>query len=233
MKKKWKYILLVIVLLVLCVGGYALYVFKYKEYDVADEQVEKLSEETFVLELPDGTQVVVDGEGNVVEEKQSTSTAPVTATGNENATQQQDQQQQTNTGEENPTNPTDGTATTVIEKPTVSSIKDKYDGTFASLESQATAKLNNLIGLAKSEYVTKKANGEKINYGYFYSKYVGAAEGLEASTDAVFNILLARVEAELEVNGFNKSYAQSLRDDYEAAKQARRDSLLSQVKEAL
>ena len=115
------------------------------------------------------------------------------------------------------------------QKPTVASIKQKYAPTFGALQSQADGKLNALVGRAKSEYSTKKANGESIDFGYFYNKYVGAANGLEAQTDAVFNGVISAVQKDLTANGYDKSYAQSFIDEYNAKKKARRDSLLSKA----
>ena len=68
------------------------------------------------------------------------------------------------------------------QKPTVTSIKQKYAPMFENLQSQADGKLNALTERAKKEYSDKKDNGEKIDFGYFYNKYAGAAKGLEAQT---------------------------------------------------
>ncbi|NYF23628.1 hypothetical protein [Sporosarcina sp. JAI121] len=57
-----------------------------------------------------------------------------------------------------------------------------------------------------------------MSYGYFYTKYEGAANGLEANTDAVFAGGIKAVEKDLAANGYDKSYAQSFTDDYNAEK---------------
>lgn len=74
MKKGLKYALLIIGCLVLIGGGYVLYEFKFKEYDVADEQVDEIINENITVELPDGTKLVLDAEGNIIEEVAPTTT---------------------------------------------------------------------------------------------------------------------------------------------------------------
>ncbi|MFJ8234260.1 hypothetical protein ACIQ34_00800 [Ureibacillus sp. NPDC094379] len=247
MKKKWKYILLVFVLLLVAVGGYALYVFKFKEYDVADPEVDEIIEETYTIELPDGTELVVDKDGKIVEEKKpaegsnsQVSKDKEAAAGAEGESQSPTTSNSlTSAGKQNgasastDSSKTPNSTTGENSKPTVGEIKAKYAPTLASLQGQAESKINGLIGQAASEYSTKKANGESINVGYFYSKYVGAANSLEASTDATFNTLISVIEQDLEANGYNKSYAQSFRDEYEASKEARKNALLSKAKEMM
>ena len=113
--------------------------------------------------------------------------------------------------------------------PTVSAIIEKYKSVLLDLESQANVKINELVGLAKTEYATKKANGESIEISYFYSKYMGVATVLEASADSAFNVILANVEKDLIANGYDKSQAQSLKAEYEALKESRRNSIIAQV----
>ncbi|WP_052650751.1 hypothetical protein [Planococcus massiliensis] len=69
MKKHWKKIVLVLGILFLSVAGYLVYLFQFKEYDVADEQVDEITKENYEVELPDGSKIIVDGDGNVIEEE--------------------------------------------------------------------------------------------------------------------------------------------------------------------
>ena len=320
--KKLKWILGILLVLVLAVGGVVVYFTQIKEYDVADEKVDEVLEEGFELELPDGTVIVVDKDGNVLEDV-TPGTASEVATFPEGTTVNEDgttvtlpdgtvtdnvttlpagavvqangeallptgettaitytsptntasnsgvangltttdaTNTETNTGEQTTANAgssntgttnntTDGntssnsgagstndtTAPNAGEastggKPTVSDIKNKYAGSFASLEGQAASKLSGLIGTAKSEYSTAKANGESVSYAYFYQKYYGAAQSLESNTDNAFNALLSVVKNELQANGYDASYADSFVTQYESAKKAREASLLDQVK---
>lgn len=327
--KKLKWIFGILLVLVLAVGGVLVYFTQIKEYDVADEKVDEVLEEGFELELPDGSVVVVDKDGNVLDEvsptTQATTTFPEGTTVNEDGTTvtlpdgtvtdnvttlpagavvqangeavlstgettaitytsptntttnngvangstttdatntetNTDEQTTANAGSSNTgttnntttdgntssnggavnsggtgstndtTAPNTGGETSTGGKPTVSDIKNKYAGSFASLEGQAAAKLSGLIGTAKSEYATAKANGESVSYAYFYQKYYGAAQSLESNTDNAFNALLSVVKNELQANGYDASYADSFVTQYESAKKAREASLLDQVK---
>lgn len=261
-KKWWLSALLVVVLLVVIGGGYALYEFKFKTYDVADEKVDEIVEEDYVIQLPDGTEISIDDEGNIVDKSSgqlvlntngsSTSTdSNLTQLGQsqqKGQSEQSGQSAQTSQSNETQGNPSNSTvnnsgttqpnsSTTptsqVAEKPTVKSIKAKYTPTLQALQSQANGRINGLVSNAKAEYSQKKANGESISIGYFYNKYMGAANSLEASTDAAFNSLMTLIENDFVSNGYDKSHAQSFRNDYEAMKEERRNSLLSQVKGAL
>jgi len=135
----------------------------------------------------------------------------------------------TTTAPSNNTGKTPTGTTPVTSTATVASIKGKYTPVFQGLESQADGKINALIGRAKSEYQTKQANGESVNYAYFYNKYMGAATSLEAGTDSIFNGVLAAVENDLVANGFDKSYAQSFKSEYEATKEARRSGIIDKA----
>ncbi|MBX0313275.1 hypothetical protein [Planococcus glaciei] len=82
MKKHWKKITLILAAVLLSVGGYLVYVLQFKEYETADENVEKVTKETIEIDLPDDTKLVVDEEGNVVEVKDG-ETADVASEGSD------------------------------------------------------------------------------------------------------------------------------------------------------
>lgn len=67
MKKHWKKIILVLGIVFLSVAGYLVYIFQFKEYETADENVDKVIEEEYEVELPDGSVIIVDKDGKVVE----------------------------------------------------------------------------------------------------------------------------------------------------------------------
>lgn len=67
MKKVLKIAAIVIGSLALLIGGYLLYITKFKEYDVADSQVDEIVREPYVIEMPEGGTLEIDEEGNVVE----------------------------------------------------------------------------------------------------------------------------------------------------------------------
>lgn len=234
-------------------AGTLLYFFKFKTYDVADEEVEQIIEDPYTIELPDGTTITVDANGDIVESDGTGSTPVIEGTSSEGTAVEGDKEKEatpdaskgegTTTGVKAPSSTTGDSGTTSkpstkpttkpsvepTTKPTVGSIKQKYVPTLESLQSQADSKLNTLVGHAKKEYSDKKANGESISYGYFYNKYVGAANGLEARTDAVFAGVIKAVERDLVASGYDKSYSKNLVDDYNAKKKARKDSLLNKA----
>lgn len=268
--KKLKYIFIALAVIVLCIGGYIVYELKFKSYDIADPEVDALIEETYNVELPDGTVIVVDKEGNIVENKTSdsqnngvTTASAQTSSTNEDSDSTQDDEKGTETGttnngngssnsnsgqtgtsassnsssntgttgsNSNPnTNTNTGGSNKPAEKVTVASIKSKYEGTFKSLENQSRARINSLISQAANEYSTKKSNGESISYGYFYKKYMGAANGIESATDSTVNVVVGLVEKDLQKNGFDKSYAQSFKEDYNAMKESLRSEMMDKA----
>lgn len=224
-RKKLKIFLLTALILIIGAAGYLLYEFKFKTYDVADEAVKEIVADPYKVALPDGSTILIDENGKVVEEKgteKSTNTVTTSTTSNSEVLAGKTAGPGINSTSKNETS-------TSQEKPTVASIKDKYRPALEGLEAQADAKINALIGRAVGEYNDKKANGEGIDFGYFYNKYTAAAGDLEASTDNIFYAVLAAVEKDLAANGYDKSYAQSFKEEYEASKKARRDGILKKA----
>lgn len=240
--KKLKYIAIAFAVIVLAVGGYLAYEFKFKTYDTADTEVDALLEESFEIELPDGSVIHVDKEGNVVEGKVDNSAQQTTeetdstngngaSTDSENSepTSANDDQTATNPPKTEPGKDPASNPTPTEEKVTVATIKAKYEQTFANLENQSRARLDALISQAYSEYSAKKKNGESISYGYFYQKYMGAATAVESATDATVKVMVGLVEKDLQENGFDKSYAQTFAEDYKTTKKALRDELMDKA----
>lgn len=269
--KKLKYIFIALAVIVLSIGGYIVYELKFKSYDTTDPEVDALIEETYDVELPDGTVIVVDKDGNIVENKTAESTdngktsasVQTTGAGEKNSDSKQDNDEETEAGTTNSRNessnanssqtvtsgksyssPNSGSNTnsntnkntnsntgtnTPAEKVTVATIKSKYEGTFKSLENQSRVRINSLISQAANEYSTKKSNGESISYGYFYKKYMGAAKGIESATDSTVNVVVGLVEKDLQKNGFDTSYAQSFKEEYNAMKESLRSEMMDKA----
>ncbi|MFJ8064777.1 hypothetical protein ACIQYS_09105 [Psychrobacillus sp. NPDC096426] len=224
---KPKIFLIATVVIILGAGGYLLYMFKFKEYDVADEEVSEIVADPYKVELPDGSMLVIDENGEVVEETATSETVMTSASTTEEKLA--GMTAGPGTGSTSTVNNTTGTTTSSTEKPTVASIKDKYRPALEGLEAQADSKIKALIGRAVSEYNGKIENGEKVDFGYFYNKYTAAAGNLEARTDTFFYAVLGAAEKDLVANGYDKTYAQSFKDEYEATKKARRDGILKKV----
>ena len=288
MNKKLKIFLLTSTAIIVLGIGYILYLFQFKEYEVADEEVDQIMEDPYDVTLPNGKKLIledeVDKDGNKKEQasegksasesedgetisdtpKDQQAAGSSSTTGSDTSTTSDSGTAATNsdvTGSDQPTvesgtstsggnstttpnsNATSGnkdstttgsaTGNTAAGKPgkkeSVGEIKGKYEPTIAGLQGQVDSKINALIGRAKSEYSTKKANGESVNYAYFYSKYMSAAEGLEAQTDAVFNGVVNSLEKDLQANGYDKTYSKSVKDEYAAQKKARRDGIMKKA----
>lgn len=256
-RRKLKVFLFSALVIVLAIAGYILYEFKFKTYDVADDQVDTILDEGYTLTLPDGTTVRVGVDGKVLDEVVSgqfkiededtyvlIENNRVVKVKNANGEEVEHHSLKPNLTVEKADNKItivteSGNKVTVIpsqpdkipseQKPTVASVKEKYTQSFEALQSQAESKLNGLVGRAQAEYNSKKANGESISFGYFYNKYMAAASNMEASTDAAFENLMAVVEKDLENSGYNKSYAESFRNEYEASKESLRSELYNKA----
>jgi len=124
-----------------------------------------------------------------------------------------------------PTDPNDGT--TQPEPPTpaepVSTILQKHQATYASLEASANARVDALVNAALADY---RAG---LDFGGVLDKYGPLAASLEASVDASFNAFYATVVTELQANGHDASEAELFRAAYNAAKEARKNSILSEL----
>lgn len=249
MKKHWKKILIAFLTVFLIVGGYVIYLFQFKEYDVADEEVTEITKETYKLDLPDGTSIELDEEGNIVESQVTSTnkgTSDSSTTPDENSSKETSKSDSGGTTSSSPTSgssndsntngsgSSDGNSGTTLpsnetENVTVASIKEKYTPAMASLQVQANERINALVGRAVQEYQTKKTNGESVNYAYFYNKYTSAAGELEGRTDTVFYQIVGIIEKELVANGYSKSHVNSFVNEYEGAKESRRTALIDKA----
>jgi len=292
-----KRLLLVFGILILLGGSYVIYLLKFKEYDVADSEVTEITRETFNIELPDGSTIELDEDGNIVETDSSGNTDSSStnstedggtepSTGTESSSSEEDTSETStnsndgttsstggsssgsgntsgnggtsSTGEDGSSSGTGGssnnggstggnggssgndgstggnggstsTPPSNEERVTVASIKEKYEPVMSSLQGQASSRVDALVGRAYSEYQAKQANGESVNYAYFYNKYSSAAAELESRTDKVFYQVVGVIQKELKANNLAESHAQSFITQYEKEKEARRSALLDKA----
>lgn len=247
-RKVWPYILGTFLLLVIGIAGYILYEFKFKQYDVADPVIDKILEEDFVINFPDGEQLIINKDGEIIETASSTveetmgsedTTNQSSGSNTSNSNSDTENQNSTtgtpnhnqSTTEKNKKNQNSQKNNQTIIQPTIESITAKYMPTLEALESQANEKINVILEQAKQEYRTKKSNGESISLGYFYNKYYGAATQLETRTDTAFNRIVSMMETELENNGFGIQNVQTLREQYNTAKESRKSTLMNKALE--
>lgn len=254
--KKWKIVLISFLAIVVLIGGYVSYLLFFKHYDVADAKVDEIIEEKYEIELPDGTVVEVDGQGNVqlkegtdVEEgsigqiiKEIIKNQQLSLNINSSDKQvQENQKNEYNNASSNHKNSNRNEGLTsngkaintgssnVNKKITEKDIIIKYRSTITALESQARGRLDALVEQAKKEYSSKKSNGEKISYSYFYRKYSNAAKELENTTDAAFQLILNAVKIDLKNNGLNIDKAEDLTEIYQNEKEGMRKQILKKV----
>jgi hypothetical protein len=252
--KKLKIFLIALAVIILGVGGYVAYELKFKKYEVADEKVDSIIEEKFEVQLEDGTKLKIDSSGNIesIESNEGSNDASKeqqnnSSENNSNSNSNDSDAEDADDSSSSANNNSNGTGTAGAsnqevgssnntnspaaqeERVTVATIKNKYNTAFKLLESQTKSRLNSLISEAKTEYTTKKNNGEKISYGYFYRKYMGAATSLEQSTTYAVNAVVKLVEADLKANGFDAEHAQSFVEHYEKTKEGLRSELMKKV----
>ncbi|QPC47571.1 hypothetical protein [Mangrovibacillus cuniculi] len=256
--KKWlKVILLVALIAVVGAGSWIYYILEVKEYEVADVKVAEITEEAYDIVLPSpigeeteetndqssisvsGNTSTVSGEGTDTTSALSSSTSNNSAeTNGSEGTSDDNEGSQTESSTDNSDSESsiqeDGEDNEETDpEVTVAFIKNRYAPSFENLQAQANEKIDGIVGRAFDEYKEKKASGESISYSYFYSKYKGAADNLEANTDSAFQVIYGALQSELKQYGFSPSHAEEFKEQYETAKSARQSALLSKAREAL
>lgn len=225
--KKWKIVLISLVVILLCGAGTAYYFLNIKDYDVADEEVNELTDAEYKVEIPTLEEIETKEEtGDGVENGNSTntsntdfSTESASLTGsNSTGTQQKAATISSKTSEK----ASSGNVS-------VESIKKRYKYAFAQLEDQATGRVDALIGRAYNEYSGKKGNGEEISFSYFYVKYSQAGKTLEAKTDEAFNAVYNQLQRELKASGYSVEHAEEYRQAYNKAKETRRSAIMKKA----
>ncbi|GAA0442084.1 hypothetical protein GCM10008983_18950 [Lentibacillus halophilus] len=251
MKRAIKYGLLGVLLVLILVSGWVYYLFNIKTYDTQDDRVSEITDSTYALDIPTFTKQQPD----------TTKSQDATANNNEVSSQvnndknnedpeinasndQEKANDQTNTpstpqsSKEDSANTSDSNTTKSTsnhgsDKPTQKEIKQGYRPAFKGLQDQATEKLNRLLSLAYNEYKDKKSNNSDISYSYFYQKYKTAGEKLEANTTEAFQQLYSALQADLKAHGYSASAASEFKEDYEEAKEARKNAIIQKAKSIL
>ncbi|WP_137792064.1 hypothetical protein [Bacillus sp. E(2018)] len=237
MKKTLLYSLLGLCIIAAGVGGYVYYIINVKTYDTADKKVSEITKKEYDIDLPSVTPASGKDDAPVSEDASPDNNDSNQAT--EHSASSENESGKTASGTDPKKSKVSGASNSnshsqsPSKKVTVQQIKNAYRPAFESLQVQASGRLNSLVGHAESEYQTKKANGEKIRYGYFVAKYKSAGENLEGNTDQAFNTIYSALQRDLKRNGFQSQSASEFKKQYENEKGALRDSLLSKVKDRL
>lgn len=201
--KKLKYIFIALAVIVLCIGGYIVYELKFKSYDTADPEVDALIEETYNVELPDGTVIVVDKEGNIVENKTLdsenngvTTASAQTSSTNENSNSTQDDEEGTETGTSNNGNGS-------------SNSNSGQTGTSASSNTGSTGSNSNTNPNTSTNTGGSNKPAEKVTVASIKAKYEGTFKSLENQSRARINSLISQAANEYSTkksNGESISY---------------------------
>lgn len=236
MKKVWKIILSIALIVIVGVAGTSYYFLKVKTYNVADKKVDAITSSKYNIVLPGQTKPGKQSaaSNNNTETASNNSTGTLSATNISNGKDQLVNSGRNQSGKSNSSNGSSTTTSTgtQTEKATSEGIKEKYRPTFKDLEAQANGKIDSLIAAAISEYKGKKANGESISYPYFYQKYNSAGGKLESNTDATFDYVYRALQSDLKNNGLNPEDAKSFKVAYENTKKERESALLQKAKAA-
>lgn len=156
--RKFKIFAIIVLVLIIAGGSYLLYMFKFKEYDVADEEVKQIVEkEPYKVDLPGGGTIFMDENGEVVEEEgistNGESGSEAVADGNSETKNGNGESSNSNNvkNDTNKSSETDAStgSTTASNEMTVTTIKEKYRPALEGLEEQADVKVNALIVRAK------------------------------------------------------------------------------------
>lgn len=234
-------------IIVIALGAYIAYLFEFKDYDTTDAAVDEVAEEEYVIELADGSKIILDKYGNLIRHvTDEDGTEKIEAfTESFPSTERSDlavaSVSSDNSGTKGSKVKTDASGKAAIKsyaafagkkaskKMTVAQIRAKYDPAIAELEGQAHEKLDALIDLAVSEYLEMEANDQKISYPYFYNKYSSAASKLEERTDKMFYALMEVMKQELKKNGLPAAEAEKMSKEYEDRKNKLRRDILKQT----
>jgi ABC-type cobalt transport system substrate-binding protein len=251
MKKVWKYILSILLVIILATAGTIYYFLNVKTYETADEEIEEIIETEYDIILPsiEDSKPVIEGSSNEGtgetnpsdsssnQEKSTNKNNTGTENTNSESTNEPDSSidNSSNTSKDNQGegSGSDSISDNIAEEVTVADIKNRYRPVFESLQSQANGKIDALTSRAFQEYQTQKSNGESISFSYFYQKYSSAGKELESITDETFNYIYSALESELKEYGYSPSHANDFKEQYAAAKQERENALLNKAKEAL
>ncbi|WNS75193.1 hypothetical protein RRV45_20330 [Bacillus sp. DTU_2020_1000418_1_SI_GHA_SEK_038] len=225
--KKWKIVLISLVVILLCGAGAAYYFINIKEYDVADEEVNELTDTEYKVEIP--TLEEIESNEETVDEDEKGNGASTSSTESSFESANSNDDNSTGTQQKTTTNSSKTSEKTPTGTVSVESIKKRYEYAFAQLEDQATGRVDALIGRAYSEYSGKKGNGEEISFSYFYVKYSNAGKSLEAKTDEAFNAVYSQLQKELKASGYSVEHAEEYRQAYNKAKEARRSAIMKKA----
>ena len=202
--KLWKKISLIVVVLLIAIASYLLYLFQFKEYDTADSEVAEITRETYKLELPDGSTLELDEEGNIIEADTSTADA----SGNET----------TNVDSGDGTSTSDGTTSSTDSGASGNSSKETSSGsgnsTAGSSSDSGNGSSSNGNSTSGGTTGSGSSNGNNTESGVTVAtikgKYEPVMSNLQAQANGRIDALVGRALAEYQgkkASGESVNYA--------------------------
>ncbi|EDL64893.1 hypothetical protein BSG1_20245 [Bacillus sp. SG-1] len=227
--------------------GVSFFYLKVNQVDtktIADEEVDKLTNEDFTVQVPtiSESKMQVDTEQtgtipethseNQPEDKSSPMSSNEESRTGDNKTQQKSSNKDIDKEESRSQSKT---VSKSIDNKTLSveEIKSQYRPAFKQLEEQVKSRLTDLLEVAFNEFKEKKDSGEKITFTYFYKKYTTASGDLESNTDKAFNLLYSSLQKDLKKHGHSKKHAVEFKDQYEEEKKVLKKKILSKAVDQL
>ena len=258
-KKYWKQIAIGLSVVFLAIAGYLVYTFEFKDYDTADEEVDKITKDEIEVDLPDDTTITVDEDGEVTTEEKEKDKEE-----DEEKDEKTTENTSTDTGSTGSTNGGGASTVTAANNSTSSSATpakaSASNGSSNGSSNNNTSYNNNnasngsgrvtvsqiknrydtaLVGLEDtandrlnslvSRAKTEYQNDDNVSYARYYNKYTSAAEELENRADAAFYAIVAVMERDLEANGLAASHTKSVINEYENKKKQRKNALLKKA----
>ena len=254
MKKRFILFAIVFVLLVLS-SSYLIYIFKFKQYDMADKELEEIIKTSYSMELPNGTRLLIKNRKNnhseLVKEFPEERKGSLGSSSKENKISTNAKEKEVSETVDTTTalntdfskraketavggsfasvKSSTSTSSKMADKTTVAYIKGKYEPVVSKFQREIDDKTNQLIDHAKNEYSTKKQKGESAGFAYMYRKYSEALNKLEKQNYMMFDGIMSSLEKGLEANGYHKEYSKSFRDKYDEQTQLRRENVLDNL----
>lgn len=212
-KRHWKKVLLGLFAVVLVVGGYLLYQFQFKEYDVADEEVEKITDEDYTIELPDGTNIGGDNDGASANEGDPKAGEDASASGESGAGSASGADDKATDDGSDKIVSTEGTpggaGSAAVAGVSQTSSENQGSGNSSGSKSGTSAGSGSGGSTGSGSADSTQPSGSKPTVAAIKNKYAPSFESLQSQAHGKINSLVGRAKAEYsekKSNGESISY---------------------------
>lgn len=213
MKRHWKKVLLGLVAVALLIGGFVLYQFQFKEYDVADEEVEKITDEDYTIELPDGTNIGGDNDGASANEGDPEAGEAAPASGESGAGSASGADGEATVDGTDKIVSTEGTpggaGSAAVAGVSQTSSENQGSGNSSGSKSGTSAGAGSGGSTGSGSADSTQPSGSKPTVAAIKNKYAPSFESLQSQAHGKINSLVGRAKAEYsekKSNGESISY---------------------------